>query len=68
MLVKASPSTLSVLWMSEGLERCIPFSLRSGINLCKVKELCTEYGNRPHKIDANLLKIHHWPGFNMAKC
>lgn len=46
----------------------LPQLLSCGINLCRVKEVCLEYGNRSHKIDANLLKIHHWPGFNMAKC
>jgi len=34
----------------------------------QVKEVPVEYGSRSPKIDANLLKIHHWPGFNMAKC
>lgn len=60
--------TLSVHGTSLRFERCVPFFLCSGINLCKAKEVCVEYGNRSHKIDANLLKIHHWPGFNMAKC
>lgn len=42
--------------------------LISGINLWKVKEALPVYGNPSCKIDANLLKIHRWPGFNTAKC
>lgn len=56
------------LYLSLRFERCVPFFLSSGSNLCKVKEVHVECGSPSRKIDANLLKIHHWPGFNMAKC
>lgn len=61
-------SVLSVRWASVNFESCLPFFFISGISLWKVKEVFTEYGNPSCKIDANLLKIHRWPGFNMAKC
>lgn len=38
------------------------------VNLCKRREVFIKCGNRFHKIDANLLKIHHWAELNTGKC
>lgn len=68
---KPSPFSLSLFVKCLNARRVMSlrfFSLCIWVNLCKRREVFIKCGNRFHKIDVNLLKIHHWARLNTGKC
>lgn len=55
-------------WRKKSHVPSLFFPLCIWVNLCKRREVFIKCGNRFHKIDVNLLKIHHWAGLNTGEC